>query len=280
MNEHARSPSLPNDALPDRPTLIAVSALAYIVGVALHEHAGHALACVALGGRPSELGAFYVNCDDPRLGPMAGRLVALAGPCVSLLAGMACFGWLKRSPAWHGAGHYFLWLLGALGFMTATGYLLFSGVSGLGDLGTTRDGALHGVGPEWLVRLALTACGAASYWLAVRHALGAIAPRLRGRAPEHIRIGRLTLWISYFTGAAVYLAIGLRNPYGLVIVLSSALASSMGGTSGLLWMMSLARGPAGTPGPGLYFARSWAWVVVAIAATGAYAWVLGPTLRP
>ena len=39
--------------------------------------------------------------------------------------------------------------------MTAAGYLLFSGFTGLGDFGTSRDGALYLAQPEWLWRLAL-----------------------------------------------------------------------------------------------------------------------------
>lgn len=76
---------------PDLPTLVAVSALAYVAAVALHEHLGHAGACVLLGSHPKELGAFYVDCDPRGLGSGAVRAVALAGPCVSLLTGLVCF---------------------------------------------------------------------------------------------------------------------------------------------------------------------------------------------
>ncbi|HKI44460.1 MAG TPA: hypothetical protein VKA08_03905 [Balneolales bacterium] len=34
---------------------------------------------------------------------------------------------------------YFVWLLGSIGLMSATGYLLFSGISGIGDFGTTPE---------------------------------------------------------------------------------------------------------------------------------------------
>lgn len=78
------------DALPDRLTLIALSALAYIVAVALQEHLGHATACAFLGSHPTELGAFYIECDDARLTSFGIRLVALAGPLVSLVLGLVC----------------------------------------------------------------------------------------------------------------------------------------------------------------------------------------------
>ena len=62
---------------PDTISLIAVSCLAYIASVALHEHLGHAAACVLLGSHPPELGAFYISCDDARLADLAMRGVAL-----------------------------------------------------------------------------------------------------------------------------------------------------------------------------------------------------------
>ncbi len=265
-------------ALPDRLTLVAVSALAYILSVALHEHLGHATACALLGSHPNELGAFYVDCDDTRLTSLGIRLVAIAGPLVSLALGLICVPLAARctSPA----AFYFTWLLGALGLMEAAGYPLFSGVTGLGDLGTTSGGALSGVSPEWAWRTAETAASLVAYIAVVRYAARAIAPRLSGGGRARIHAVRITLMWSYFAGAAVYVPIGFLNPHGLVIVLTSALASSMGGTSGLLWMPRvLGREPPAT-GPGIYFARSWEWIVVAAVLTAGYAAVFGPTLRP
>lgn len=73
--------------------------------------------------------------------------------------------------------------------MNAAGYALFSGVAGIGDLGTGADGALHGVQPEWLWRSALVLVGAASYWLVVRISLRLIAPRLEGSGAVRVRKG-------------------------------------------------------------------------------------------
>jgi hypothetical protein len=66
-------------ALPDKLTLIAVSAIAYILAVALHEHLGHATACVLLGSHPLELGAFYVNCDGA-----SGMTRPTSGGCATM----------------------------------------------------------------------------------------------------------------------------------------------------------------------------------------------------
>jgi hypothetical protein len=267
-------------AIPDRITLIAVSALAYVVAVALHENLGHAAACVLLGSRPLELGAFYVNCDDTVLNATSVRLVAVAGPVVSLLTGIVSFGILRQLSANARVAWYFTWLLGTLGLMTAAGYPLFSGISGLGDLGAEADGALHGVTPEWFWRAVFAVSGAAAYFVVMRISARVLDPRVSGAGSERIRGARVVALISYLTGGAVYLAIGLLNPYGFVIVATSALASSLGGTSGLLWMRRLLDWRLEVPPPGLYFPRSWPWIGAALAIVAAYAIVLGPTLRP
>lgn len=267
-------------SVPDRLTLIAISSLAYVVAVALHEHLGHAAACVLLGSHPTEMGAFYVNCDNSRLSSLAIRLHALAGPAISLATGLVSFRILRRLHAEAAAAFYFTWLLGSIGFMTAAGYVLFSGVSGIGDLGTTSDGIFHGASPEWAWRGALAVCGLIAYMRVVRLSLRTLEPRLSGQGPSRVRCARATTLTSYWVGAVVYLAVGVLNPYGLVIVATSAIASSMGGTSGLLWMIKLLDGNLTVPGPGLYFGRSWAWIAVASAITLTYAVVLGPTVRP
>ena len=59
----SRSSNLASEGRPDKLTLMAISCLAYIIAVALHEHAGHSFACVLLGSHPTEMGAFYAECD-------------------------------------------------------------------------------------------------------------------------------------------------------------------------------------------------------------------------
>jgi len=264
-------------ALPDRLTLIAISCLAYIVDVALHEHLGHATACVLLGGHVKEFGAFYVNCGDDGLSRFDGRLVALAGPFISLITGLVCFEILKRVE--RPRTFYFLWLLGSIGLMTAAGYMLFSGVAGIGDLGTAPGGALQGVQPEWLWRAALAVLGGICYLWVVRYMARRLEPRLNATGRDRIHYAKRVTLISYLTGAAAYLVIGLFNPHGLVILLTSALASSMGGTSGLVWFDSRLNAKGDAAGPGLYFSRSWSWIAIALVVTLIYGAVFGPTLR-
>ncbi len=269
----------PSASGPDRPTLIAVSALAYVIGVALHEHLGHTTACLLLGGRVTELGAFYVNCNYAGMSRWGVKAVAAAGPVVSALTGIVSFWMLRRLRDDARIAFYFTWLLGSLGLMSAAGYLLFSGISGIGDLGDGPDGVLHGAAPAWIWRLALAVVGGVAYWWVVRLAANRVDARVSGAGARRIRSGRMIALTSYLTGASVFTAIGLLNPHGFVIVATSAIASSVGGTSGLLWMMQLLDRHRTVAGPGLAFPRSWRWIGAAVAVTVAYAVVVGPTLR-
>lgn len=265
---------------PDWATLVAISALAYLLAVGLHEHLGHAAACVVLGSRPLEVGAFYVDCDYSSLSDARIRLVALAGPVVSLVVGVGGFLVLRRLPRNASPLSYFVWLLGTIGLMSATGYLLFSGISGIGDFGTGRDGVLYHAAPEWFWRIVLTIAGVAGYVLTIFVALRAIDPRIAGAGDTRVGYASRLALTSYLTGAVVFVAIGLLNPHGLIIVLISAAASSLGATSGLLWMMQLLDRKRETPGPGLIFQRNWRWIALGGLAALVYAIVLGPTLRP
>lgn len=277
----SQSPSLPekSQTFPDLLTLIAISALAYIIAVALHEHLGHTTACILLGGHPVEMGAFYVNCDYTGMSSLNIRLVALAGPFISLVTGLVSFlVILPRIPSRAHAAYYFVWLLGSLGLMGSTGYLLFSGISGVGDFGTASDGVFYQATPEWLWRTAMTIIGVLSYATIVRFAVRKIDQHIGGEGRSRIQYALRLTWVSYITGAVLYIAIGLLNPHGLIIVAMSAAASSLGGTSGLLWMMEWLDRKKQVES-GLIIQRSWVWITLGISITVIYAAVLGPTIR-
>ncbi len=274
-----QSVATPSALHPDRPTLVAISALAYVVAVALHEHLGHAATCVVLGGHLTEMGAFYVNCDYAGMSGCGARAVAAAGPLVSALTGMVSFRVLRRVPDDAPAGFYITWLLGSLGLRSAAGYPLCSGISVIGELGAGPDGILHGAAHAWVWRVGFAVGGAIAYWWVVRDAARRVDARMSGAGRSRIRAARVTALISYLTGIAVSVAIGALNPQGLAIVAVSAIPSSAGGTSGLLWMMQLLDRTRTVSGRGLRFGRSWRWIGIATVITLAYAIVFGPTLR-
>lgn len=124
-------------------TVITISSLAYVVAVGMHEHGGHALACVLLGIRLKELGAFYVSFDVSQVPEISRRIVHIAGVTMGTVTGMASWIVLRYLPLRRGHAQYFFWLLGTISLLSSTGYLLFSGLSGIGDFGTTANGALY-----------------------------------------------------------------------------------------------------------------------------------------
>jgi len=73
------------------------------------------------------------------------------------------------------------------------------------------------------------------------------------------------------------IVIGLFNPEGIVIVLTSAAAASLGGTSGFAWGPPRTRVGAGDS-DAVVFPRIWAWIAVSVVIVLAYAIVFGPTI--
>jgi len=259
-------------------TLIALSAFSFILATALHEHGGHALACTLLGGHIKELGAFYVDCASESLSGLGNRLVALAGPLMSLSAGVLGAGVFARTSKSNPQLKYFLWHFAVTNLMVAAGYVLFSGVAGIGDLGTGQEGVFYGVQPEWVYRVGLTLLGAASYYGVVRIAMRRMDTFIGGAGTERVNRAQMLALVSYLTGGVVAVLIGLLNPHGLVIVLVSSVASSLGGTSGLAWMMQLLDRQKDTGEMPFSMGRSWGWIVVSTSFLLAYAYFFGPTI--
>lgn len=255
-------------------TVAAMAALAYVTATALHEHLGHAATCAMLGSDVKQFGAFYVECDDARLSSTGVRLVALAGPVVSVLLGLACARLLRAMPT--PLSRLFTWMLASIGLMTAFGYMLFSGVANIGDLGTGADGLLHGMTMPWLWRIVMAVIGYLLYDRCVVWSMRTLAGIVGGREDRPQRVQRIAL-LTYIAGAATSIGIGLFNPEGIVIVLTSAAAASLGGTSGFAWGPPRTQVGAGDIDATM-FPRSWAWVAVAAAIVLAYGVVFGPTI--
>lgn len=262
----------------DLPTLIALSAFSFMLATALHEHAGHTLACVILGGQVKEMGAFYVDCGDGSLSVVGGRLVALAGPLMSLIVGILGTLVFDRASRSDPQRKYFLWLFATTNLMLAAGYMLFSGVAGIGDLGTGPSGVFHQFQPEWVYRIELAFLGAVGYYAVIRLAIRKLDSFIGGEGVERVGRAQMLSLISYLTGGVVAILIGLMNPLGLVIVLISSVASSLGGTSGMAWMMQLLDRKKDTGDEPFTLPRSWGWIALSAVFLLAYTLIFGPTL--
>jgi hypothetical protein len=259
---------------PDLLTLAAIAVVAYAVADVFHEGFGHAGTCALLGGRPLVLTSMQFEGDTEGLPALANRLIAAGGTVANLVAAALVWPLLRwgqdRSPAtW-----FFLWTFASVNLFQATGYPLFSGVGGIGDWAAVT----RGWEPLWLWRLLLAVVGGVSYYLGVRWSMTALATRLEEPAPARVRVAYIYTLTPYFVGCALYVVAGLRNPAGPMLVAVSAVAASLGGTSGFAWGPQLLRDPAipSAPGPVPALSRSWGWVALAGLVGLGFVTVLGP----
>lgn len=259
----------------DLPTVVAIAAIAGLVANQLHEAAGHGGACLALGRHVQAWGAFYLDCDTRAAPVRVVRLVAAAGSTMNLVTAILAAALARATPASMPRARFFWWLLFAISGFDWAGYFLFSGASGIGDWG--QDGVFSGVHGWSLWRILLAVGGGLLYWAWAIVAMRRLA-KLTGADEAGRKLARRLSWTSYFTIGCIALAIGLMNPVGLFILLASAIASSFGGPSGLLWGPNSIRegAPAAQP---LAITRSWSWIVVAVAVVLAEGLILGPTLH-
>ncbi len=253
------------------PTVAALAAIAISVNVAMHEGT-HALACVAVGGELSEYTALYVSCDVETMAER--RVVAGSAPFVNVLVGLGLFAALKRMRDVAGAPWYLVWLLMLMSLLYGSGYLLFSGVSGIGDMAVVTEG----LEPAWLVRAIMVVAGAALFLSFVRLALGEMGGRIGGEPGEReTRAFRMAL-VSYVTSLVVVAAAGLTSSAGFTSAPSLAgIAAVAGGLSPLLWMMEWLRSDRirKPPGEPLAVTRSCGWTAAGAAVALLYVLVLG-----
>ncbi len=125
---------------PDRPTIIAISALAYSLANVVHEGLGHGGACLLFGARPTMFNAIFFNYDEATASDAAQRAISAAGAIANVIVALPLVALLRSraplSPRWR----YFVWLFSAVNLLTAFGYLLYSGIGGIGDWGRVIQG--------------------------------------------------------------------------------------------------------------------------------------------
>jgi len=253
-------------------TVVAIAVLAYTLSNTVHEALGHGGAAVLLGARPTMLNAIFFNYDEATASETVQRWISAAGSIADLIVGLPALALSSRvrSTRWR----YFLWLFAAVNLTTAFGYLLYSGVAGIGDWSRV----FAGLAPEWLIRVALTAAGAPLYFIVAPRLL---APRLDpflGLEPNaRERRARTLSLLPYLAGSVSLAVAGILNPLGVKILLISAVAAGFGGTSLLAWYFTIPRKPApGTVEPPLGLPRSTAWIAAAGAVLLFFVFVLGP----
>ena len=255
-------------------TLIAVAVAAHTAVSLVHEALGHGGACLLVGCRPQLLTTMQFEGDEASVSSMGGKFIAAGGTLANLAAATIAVGLLRRRRERGGAGLFFLWLFATINMLQAAGYLIYSGVSNIGDWGTV----VHGLRPFWLWHAALFLLGASSYWCATRWAIGELGRHLPGSGAARVAEANRYTLSAFAVGGLLSLAAGLFEPGGALVVLISGVAASLGGASGLAWGPQLLRDPRlGEPGaPPLRITHDWRWIVAGVIAGVVFVFVLGP----
>jgi hypothetical protein len=213
----------------DRLTIIAIAALACILGDVLHEGLGHGVTAWLSGAHSITLSTVALQSD------IETRWIAANGTLVNLLFGAIFWLLLRRQQRYAPATFYFLLLAMAGNLFAGTGYFLFSGVANFGDWAAV----IRGLQPYWMWRVGLVVFGVASYYASMM----LVASKLKefyGVDRNSRRIRGLA-WTPYITDGILAGVAGLRNPAGVIYVVLSALPSTLGANAGLWSLPSMMR---------------------------------------
>jgi hypothetical protein len=253
-----------NAAKDDVFTVVAISALAGILGDILHEGLGHGVTAWLSGAHRVTMSTVALQSD------IDTRWISANGTLVNLLFGAIFWLLLLRPQRYRPATRYFLVLAMTGNLFAGTGYFLFSGVSNFGDWAEV----IKGWQPHWLWQLGLVVLGAASYYAAMLVVAAKLKPfKKEGQGSRRLRV---LCWTPYATGGILATVAGVLNPLGLFYVLASALPSTLGANAGLLslpWMMGRARRSEEEQVRPIE--RSAAWIAAAAAASLLFIVVLG-----
>src|SRR5262249_51887427 len=183
--------------------------LAYALANVVHEGLGHGGACLLLGAKPTMFNAIFFDYDESTASAIVRRAISAAGSIVNVLVGIPIVALLRSRVRLAPHARYFLWLFCAVNLLTAFGYLVYSGIGGIGDWARVIEGAQ----PVWLFRLVLAGLGAWLYFgIAPRLLMPALDPFLGlDPAARVVRARQLSL-VPYLTGAATLVVAGLLNP--------------------------------------------------------------------
>ena len=255
----------------DRLTIVALAVIACALVTVVHEGVGHGGACVLSGCKPELMTSMQFQGDHRGLSTAAVKFIAAGGTIANLIfAAVAIMLLARRADAtW-----FFLWLIASMNLMLSTGYLLYSGVANIGDWSVI----IRGWSPGWFWRLTLALIGGVTYWLTVKWAMRTLGSRL---GEDRVREANGLSLVSFITGGVLSIVAGLFDPGGLILVLISGAAASLGGASGLAWGPQLLHDPAFAPRRGevLEVRRSWRTIAAAVAIAAIFILLLGPGLK-
>ncbi|MET0550734.1 MAG: hypothetical protein ABW002_15845 [Xanthomonas sp.] len=245
-----------------RATLLAVAALAAVLGDVGHELAHTAVAAATPGVQLLRLSTVGLST----LG--SSPWIALAGPAFNLCAALTLVAarWRALSPAWR----YFAWVFGSFNLFNALAYPVYSAVLGSGDWATVFAGVASGM--VWRVPLGLF--GAMGY-AATIHAVGATLAALCADGLMDGEAALRACRLSYLGFAGVLVLGAVFNPVGWMLVLTSGVATGFLAMAGML-RVAVPSAPLVVPArlqPGR------AWCVAGVVASVLFVAVMGPGIE-
>jgi hypothetical protein len=91
----------------------------------------------------------------------------------------------------------------------------------------------------------------------------------------------LLMLIPYCAGAIMSVIAGALNPQAKALILISAVAASLGGTSGLAWGPQMLRDPhwLASSTPPAAIPCHWAWIIAGLLLAVAFVLILGPGIN-
>jgi len=255
-------------------TVAAIAAIAISLTVGFHEGV-HALTCLAVGGELEEYSALYESCDSAT--ESQARKVAGSAPTFNLIAGTLLWILVRRSNRQAPETWFFLWVFMLMNWCYGAGYLIFSGISNIGDWAVVIDGWE----PGWLWRTLMTIAGVLLFMVFVRLALQEFGKMVGGYGDEQIQRANKLFVLSYVTSFVVVLSAGFFCPYGwLSLPVTAGLTAVLGALSPFLWMVRWFR--TGTfvkrVKEPLEIHRRREWLLAAAVVVFTYVFVLGRTL--
>jgi len=222
-------PAAEVSAKDDRLTVIAIAALACILGDVAHEGLGHGVTAWLSGAHRLTMSTVALQSD------IETRWISANGTLVNLVFAVVFWLLLLKPERYRPATRFWLVLVMAGNLFAGTGYFFFSGVTNFGDWAAV----IRGLEPHWMWRLGLIVLGAASYYASMLLVAAKLKPF--HRAGESSRRLRGLCWTPYISEGALAGIAGLLNPAGLFYVIASALPSTLGANAGLLSLPALMR---------------------------------------
>lgn len=265
-----------SEAKMDWLTVVAIGFIVTSVSVAFHEGL-HALACAGYG-RLLEFGALYVECDQSSMTTGQIRFEAGISAVGNIIVGTLFWLALRQAQAYSAKIKLLFWYFMLANWLSGTGYLMLSGIAGIGDYAVVIDG----LQPAWLWRVLMAIVGIGSYMFVVYLSLK-VWGRLVGGIEEAEQIGRSVKIGLVLYGASLLVTVGsgLFNPYGFgsfpVVI---GIIATAGSAFPLVWMMQWFRAKmfAKQTGIALVVQRDWVLIGVGLVCFVLYTAVLGSTI--